>query len=446
MDDSRETLERRLNDFDPAARRAALEALAAQARAGRIAFPEPRPVVNMHGHTFFSFNGYGYSPSCFAWKARCEGLSAAGVVDFDVLDAVDEFLDACRLLGLRGSAGLETRIFVPEFETREINSPGEPGISYHMGAGFTTGRIEHALLTRLKETAQSRNRSILDRVNPFLAPIELDLARDVWPLTPNGNATERHLCMAYEQRAAAHFPDTAARAAFWAEKLGMTPDAVEAAMADSAGFQGLIRSKLMKQGGVGYVPAKGPDFPRMREVNTFTIEAGGIPVLTWLNGLTAGEQAIDELADLMQAEGAAALNIVPDRNWNIKDPDERRAKVAKLHEVVAMARTRGFPILVGTEMNAPGQKFVDDFDVPEMAPVAETFLEGAMILYAHTVLQAARDMGYLSPWAAARFASVHDKNAFFAAFGRRAAPEAAASLEGRIAPDMTPEAVLAAAG
>ncbi|MEA3365106.1 MAG: hypothetical protein U9Q79_05645, partial [Candidatus Hydrogenedentes bacterium] len=107
MFDSREVLETRLNDFDPAVRRKALTALMQRVQEGAIRFPEPRPIVNMHAHTFFSFNGYGYSPTCLAWKARCEGLLAAGVVDFDVLDAVEEFLEACDVVGIRGCAGLE---------------------------------------------------------------------------------------------------------------------------------------------------------------------------------------------------------------------------------------------------------------------------------------------------------------------------------------------------
>jgi len=40
---------------------------------------------------------------------------------------VDEFLSACEIAGVRGSAGMETRVFIPEFADREINSPGEPG-------------------------------------------------------------------------------------------------------------------------------------------------------------------------------------------------------------------------------------------------------------------------------------------------------------------------------
>ena len=39
-------------------------------------------------------------------------------------------------------------------------------------------------------------------------------------------------------------------------------------------------------------------------------------------------------------------------------------------------------------MNAPGQKFVDTFsDAPSLKPLAEGFLRGARIFYAHSVLQ-----------------------------------------------------------
>ena len=97
-----------------------------------VKLPKPGTDVNVHCHTFFSYNSYGYSPSKFAWLGRKAGLAVAGVVDFDVLSGLEEFLDAARKLGLKGCAGMETRVFVPEFADKEINSPGEPGISYHM--------------------------------------------------------------------------------------------------------------------------------------------------------------------------------------------------------------------------------------------------------------------------------------------------------------------------
>ena len=87
-----EALEARLNDFDPATRAAALNELATLADAGEIQCPPAADVANMHCHTFFSYNAYGYSPSGLAWLGRRNGTRLMGIVDFDVLDGVDEFL------------------------------------------------------------------------------------------------------------------------------------------------------------------------------------------------------------------------------------------------------------------------------------------------------------------------------------------------------------------
>src|SRR3970040_2106063 len=133
-------LEADLNHFNPQVRAEALSKLAELAQNGAILTIPESCVANMHCHTFFSFNAYGHSPSSLAWLAKRRGIKLMGIVDFDVLDGADEFLEACDLLGLGGSAGIETRVFIPEFATREINSPGEPGISYHMGIGFASGQ------------------------------------------------------------------------------------------------------------------------------------------------------------------------------------------------------------------------------------------------------------------------------------------------------------------
>ena len=143
-------------------------ALCEKAKAGEIDLPKAGTDVNLHCHTFFSYNTYGYSPSKFAWLARKAGLAVAEVVDFDVLDALKELLAAARMLGLKACAGLETRVFVPEFATRVINSPGEPGISYHMGVGFPKAELEgeqRQFLLKLRRTAQQRNQDLMGRVN-----------------------------------------------------------------------------------------------------------------------------------------------------------------------------------------------------------------------------------------------------------------------------------------
>jgi len=441
---SREELEKQLNDLRLDRRQAAFDELMARVACGDIVMPEPSRAVNMHGHTAFSYNAYGYSPTYFAWKARCEGLYAAAVVDFDVLDATDEFLRACAALGLRGCAGIETRAFVPPFETRVINSPGEPGITYHIGIGFTSSAVaDSALLGELKAMAQDRNCGILARVNPFLDPVTLDYDKDVLVLTPNGNATERHLCVAFDDKARAVFPDAEQRAAFWAEKLGVDRDKIEPILDAPASLQALIRSKTMKAGGVGYVKSAGSDFPAIDRINAFILESGAIPLFVWLDGLSEGEQAIEELLDLMLEGGCAAVNIIPDRNWNINDPELKKTKVKKLHAFAELARSRDLPIIIGTEMNAPGQRFVDDFHAPELEPLTELFIEGALIVYAHTILQGRCGMGYLSPWARDHFVSAKEKNDFFRTAGEIIDPSSVELVDG-IGPEMAPEEILCA--
>ena len=435
-------LEERLNDFDPHQRAEALAALFALVKQGEIALAEPAPIVNVHYHTFFSFNGYGYSPSYVAWKARREGLSVAGVVDFDVLDAANEFLEAGQRLGLRTCAGIETRVFVEAFAEQVINSPGEPGIAYYMGAGFPGGdSADPTVIEELRGIAQRRNLNVLERVNPFLHPIELDYESDVLPLTPGGNATERHLCTAYDLKAREHFGDEARTAAFWAEKLGADPGKIAEALQSPPVIQGLIRSKTMKAGGVGYVKAEGPDFPSLERVAQFALAAGAIPTFTWLDGTSEGEKEIERLLDVAMEAGTAAVNIVPDRNWNIADPEVKGIKVGHLHRFIELATERDLPIAVGTEMNAYGLPFVDNFQAPEMAPLAPVALDSAYLFYAHTRLQRHASMGYLSDWAGRQFASTREKNAFFTEMGRRIAPENPEALAG-IGPEMAPPQVL----
>ncbi|MBP7050033.1 MAG: hypothetical protein KBE65_03370 [Phycisphaerae bacterium] len=416
-----ETLEQQLDSFDAAERKAALASLLEKVRAGEVSLPEPGRFTNLHCHTFFSYNAYGYSPTKFAWLARKAGLAVVGTVDFDVLDALDEFREACRLLGLKGCSGLETRVYVPEFATRVINSPGEPGISYHMGVGFPTSKVpasQRKFLKSLKETAQQRNRDLMQRVNKHLSPVGLDYEADVLTLTPAGNATERHMCVAYARKAKATFGEGDKLAEFWSQKLGT--DARKLGLPEGRDLINTIRSKTMKRGGVGYVQPDSGSFPQMADTNRFILASGGMPVHTWLDGTSDGEHAMDELLDVAMSTGAVALNVIPDRNYT---PGSQDQKVKNLYEVVELAKRRHLVLVAGTEMNSPGQKFVDDFNTAELAPLLPAFLTGSHIVYAHSVLQQRCKLGYTSAWADKHFGTAERKNAFFEEIGVTLKPQ-----------------------
>jgi hypothetical protein len=430
MAENLEAIESCLDSFDSGERFGALRALIEAAAKGEVGLPGESKWTNIHYHTFYSYNGEGYSPCRVAWIGRKLGLAVAGTVDFDVLDAMEEFYEAADLLGLRGSVGVETRVFVPEMGDMEINSPGEPGVAYHMGTGMVErepGGWAGEFLAGMKTTAQKRNLGLLERVNGFLSPVELDYERDVMPLTPGGNPTERHLCLGYARKAAEVFGDEAELAGFWCEKLGEEIDA--GWLPDGVGLQNLIRKKTMKRGGAGYVEPESGSFPLVGDMNRFVFEAGGVPTLAWLNGLTEGESDAGRLLDTAMASGVQAANVIPDRNYTPGKGKEDE-KCAKLYEFVEACRERGLPVMAGTEMNSPGQKLVDDFSSAELAPLVDVFYEGAMVVYGHRLLQSAGGIGYCSKWAKEKLANRWERNRLYMQVGESLRPGEEGKLNG----------------
>jgi len=411
-----EDLEEQLNDSAPDSRLAALRDLASRAGPGA-----GTAGVNMHFHSFFSFNALEYSPSRIAWEARKAGLYAAAVCDFDVLDGLEEFLEAGRVLGIRTAVHVETRSFLAAFSDAEINSPGEPGVTYIMGAGFprvpAAGSEAARGLEAYRAAARSRNLDLVRRINGALPRIAVDYGADVTPLTPAGNATERHIVRAYVNKAVEVFqhPDRAAR--FWMEVLAAPFEDTIMLMADAAAMEERVRSRFAKKGGIGYVQPNASTFPPAEAFCGWVLSCDAIPMTTWLDGTSPGERDAARLLDAMDACGAAALNIIPDRNWNIKDPGQRAVKQARLKEIVALCDARDIPVNVGTEMNKLGLPFADDLENGALAPYRETFMRGARIMVGQTILARYARFSYAGEAAAAEFPAARERNRFFEAVG-----------------------------
>jgi hypothetical protein len=141
-----------------------------------------------------------------------------------------------------------------------------------------------------------------------------------------------------------------------------------------------------------------------------------------LDGTLAAEQDIEGWLGFLIEKGVVALNIIPDRNWNIADPEVRRLKVRNLYHLVQLARELDLPLNVGTEMNSFGQKLVDDFDASELAPVRQAFMEGAHFIYGHTVMQRALQLGYQSEWAREHLPTRRERNTFYTQVGTLVPP------------------------
>lgn len=413
-------LEKQLDSFGPRERREALGRLMAEHK-GMLRAAGTN--VNMHFHSFFSYNAEGYSPSRIAWEARKARLYAAGLCDFDVLDGLEEFLQAGLMLGLRTTVDLETRTYLKEYAEVDINSPGEPGVTYIMGAGFAREPPEGSTQTKglagYRERARARNIALVERINPHLPDIAIDYEEDVLPLTPTGSATERHIVRAYINKAKSVFKRPTATVEFWSKIIGRSLEETAVLFADTPALEEVVRAKLVKRGGTGYERPSVGTFPPVDEFIKWVTSCEAIPMITWLDGTSDGEKDGRTMLECMKSKGAAALNIIPDRNWNISDPEIRTVKRANLKAIVEAADGMGLPINIGTEMNRLSMPFFDDLDCEALRPYKEVFLRGACVMVGHTILLRYAGFSYISQKAEAEFGSdVSAKNAFFEAVGK----------------------------
>ena len=403
-----------LSSFDTWERVNALQTLATI-----TAFPPETAAMNLHVHSFFSYNGEGWSPSRIAYEMKQLGLYGSALCDFDVLQGVEEFLTAGDLLGLRTAASFESRVFFSEYADQEINSPGEPGVFYFMGSGFVKAPADGSKAAQgfelLLEQSHRRNRELIARVNAALPGAKLDYERDVLPLTPDKNATERHIVRAYYDQAIKEQGSPEAAAAFWAKVFGA--DEAELAAKSPNAMNDYLRSKLMKKGGLGYTQPTKDTFPPIEQVIELIRECRALPNAAWLDGSLPGEADPKAQLECLVAKGLEMVNIIPDRNWNFKDPAKAAVRVQALNEYIAAAQALDLPIIVGTECNKPGQRKVDDFKAPALAPHLDTFTFGANVLFGHTRLLRYADYSYSDAQAKADFPTRKARNDFFAAVG-----------------------------
>jgi len=208
--------------------------------------------------------------------------------------------------------------------------------------------------------------------------------------------------------------------------LGLPEDKIAALLKDDVALQNTIRSKLMKAGGVGYVRPDYATFPPLETVIAMILEAGAIPMAAWLDGLSSGERDAAAQLECLRAKGVAALNIVPDRSWNIADPEKRRVKVERLYDVVRVANRMQLPINVGTELNSFGLPFVDDFESEALRPLWPDFMRGANIMIGQARLARFAGVSYCDPAAQSAFGpDTVAKNDCFERIGRLPCPGAA---------------------
>jgi hypothetical protein len=367
-----------LSDFDPEIRKKCFLEIYNLIKKNKIKKNNRyKNFINIHIHTFHSFNYKNWSPLRIVFEAWKTGLLYSGTVDFDTLAGLEETLWAGEILNLKVIGGFESRVFLKEMKDKVINSPNEPGIFYLCGKGFKKipkkNTEEWLFFENLKKIAQKRNKKIIEKVNNYLKDVRIDYEKDVLPLTPSNNPTERHIILAYYLKSKEILNEK--EDSFWADILGIDSKKVMELKEKNIGdLYEKIRQKLIKFGGPGYVKSESSDFPLFDKVVEMTKRAGGIPIGTWLDGTNEGEKNPKLFIELLKEKGIEGITIIPERNWNIKDKNEKELKLKNLNEFMEICKKMNMPVICGTEMNKYGQPFVDNFKRPEISIFLSYFI------------------------------------------------------------------------
>ncbi|MCL2001748.1 MAG: hypothetical protein FWG74_09955, partial [Planctomycetes bacterium] len=373
-----------LNSLKTELRREALADTVNKFAKGGITRPHENGWTNVLARTFFSYSAAGFSPSRLVWEAVIRGLSVIGSADSDNLGALGEMHYAGDVLGVRVTASVETSTFVQSYSDRELNCPGRPGILRAIGAGFTRVPLlsspDGRFIASLPNRARERNLAMIAKINPVLAPATLDFEQDVVPITPAGNATSAHIFQAYAAKAKTIFPAHHDLAVFWADVLGRSPQDVEGLLDDHNALMDTLTDKLLQLYENGQELASA-NYPAVTGFFQAVRGAGAVPCILWRDGESAGEANPGKLLDDAVNWGVRAVALTPDHNWNVNNPSMKEKRLAALADLVMAARERDLPLLAGSPMREPGQKFVDSFDAPELAAYFRDFTDSALWLY-----------------------------------------------------------------
>ncbi len=417
---------------------------------GSLQRPQESGWSNLLARTFFSGSQDEFSPSRLVWEAVVRGLSVIGSADTGNLGALGEMLAAGDALRIRATVSMLAKTFCPDLAGTSVNCPGQPGFVLALGGGFVKvpdGKGgAGALFAQLLEAERRRGSELLDRINPYMAPLKLEYEADVLPLLPGGNPEVRHIAKAYAAKAEAHFPDRDDRVVFWADVLGRPPQDAECLLNEGVSFLEVLEDRIRKTAPEDLSPE---GYPGTVEFLTAVREAGAVPCVMWNGGGEGVETEVEAWVDRLVEWGVRGVAVIPDRIWNVPDAEAKTANLAALDRLLTASRRRGIRVLAGSPMDGPRQKFVDSFDAPELAPYFRDFVDSAFWLYGHTVLTGVGGgMGVGSRWAARFFAGDREReNGFFIEAGRKAPPGrmAGGRLTG-IGAASLPEEILSALG
>ncbi len=402
-----------------------LRKLVADAKAGKLPLPTQGEDVNNHIHTTYSFSPY--SPTAAVWFAWQAGLCTAGIMDHDSIAGAPEFLEACEIVGIMGTIGIECRVSMAEtsFGDVLINNPDQVGCSYAMihSVPHNQWQALNDHFAPYREKRNARNRKMVDAVNQLMGQhgIAIDFDADVLPLSAydvGGTVTERHLSAALAQKMIDKIGKGQALVDFirGTLQLPLSPK-IEAFLLDERNENGMydllgwIKSELISK---FYIPAT-DELMTAKALYELSERIHGIGACSYLgdvgDSITGDKKAqkfedsfLDELLACYRQIGFKALTYAPSRNT--------KAQFDRLRE---LCDRLGLLQISGEDINSPRQSFVC---VQQRDPQFRNLYLATWAMIAHERLAAQDpDKGFFSEESVRKWPVVADRVDAFSKMG-----------------------------
>ncbi|WP_347838463.1 PHP domain-containing protein [uncultured Draconibacterium sp.] len=358
------------------------------------------PNVNGHIHTPYSFSSFDRISQIFD-LAKDEEVEVLGINDFFVSDGFNEFYSFAVKNGVFPLFNVEFIGLIPELQRRNvtINDPSNPGRIYFSGKGlnypYRVSEENKQFLEELIKESQKQVAKMIEKVNYLLQAIypEMNLTYDeVKEKYAKELVRERHIAKAIRILVDENYPKMSGKRMFYTELFDIEP---KANPEDIPAIENEIRSRLLKAGGLAFVPESPASFPAVDRIKEYILDAGGIPCYPVLlddrkgNLITGFESDWEQMDERLKTMNVHMLELIPSRN-----------SVEKLREFVKFFTRKGYVVSLGSEHNTPGifpleVKIDGEHELPE--DLKKVSYEGACVIAAHQYLKTNGLEGFVTP-------------------------------------------------
>lgn len=354
--------------------------------------------VNAHLHTPYSFSAFeSVEEACLL--AKQEDVKIIGINDFYTTAGYEEWAERCTENKIFPLFNIEF-VGLSEIEQNNgtlINDPSNPGRIYISGKGlnypFTLEEPYRSELDQLKERSNAQVKAMCQALNVHLSRINNMIvlsAKDILREHTLGMIRERHLAKALRIEVFNLEQENEKRVQLLKRIFEGNPP--KANMADVEAVENEIRSRLLKAGGVAFIPEAPDFFLSLGKIRELILQAGGIPTYPLLadsvnGGFTKFEEDKEELLTVLKKKGFYSVEFIPNRN---------SAEV--LEQYANFFVENGFLVSFGTEHNTPEMlslrvKTADNKELSDN--LRKINYEGACIIAAHQYLKARSGTGFL---------------------------------------------------